>query len=181
MSASVKSIREQNFAALESVRDLARQVAEASSQAAETTRDAVRTTIETASRTLQSSAEQVAHSLGLSGEHAGEVTRQSTQNVEAITECGAILMRGFQEISREWLSLAQHNLQRNLEGFQALASCRTVQDAVATQTKLVRDNIQQIVDDGRHIAETSAKVANEAAQTLTGSDSTNQPRRTRAA
>ncbi|HEX2726178.1 MAG TPA: phasin family protein, partial [Beijerinckiaceae bacterium] len=73
-----------------------------------------------------------------------------------------------QEISREWMSLAQHRLQRNLEAIETLASCRTMQDLVAAQTQLVRDNMQEIVDNSRHIAETSVKVANEAAEVLTG-------------
>jgi phasin family protein len=75
-------------------------------------------------------------------------------------------MRGFQEISREWLTLAQHRVQKNLEGVQAMASCRTVQDAVAAQTELVRDNIREMVENSRQIAEASVKVGNEAAQTL---------------
>jgi len=80
-------------------------------------------------------------------------------------------VRGFQEISREWLGLVQHGFQKNIEGVQALASCRNVQDVVAAQTELVRDNIQQIVDNSRQIAESSVRVADEAAQTLTGKKS----------
>jgi phasin family protein len=143
-------------------------VADVTRQAAETTQETIRTAVDTASRAFQSSAEQIARSFGISGEQGEDLARKSTDNLEAITECSAVLVRGFQEISREWLSLAQHRLQKNIEGVQSLASCQSVQDVVAVQTGLLRDNIQQVVENSRQIAEASMKVADEAAQTLTG-------------
>jgi phasin family protein len=169
MAVSAKnSIRDQNVASIETARDGARQVAEAARQAAETTQETIRTAMDTASRAFQSSADQIARSFGLAGEQGEDLTQQSTRNLEAITECGAVLARGFQEITREWLSLAQHRAQKNLEGVQALASCRNVQDVVAAQTEFLRDNIREIMENSRQIAETSVKVADEAAQALTG-------------
>ncbi len=163
------SIRDQNVASMEAAREGARQVADATRQAAETTQEAIRTAMDTASRALQSSADQFARSLGLAGAQGEDLAQRSKQNLEAITECSAVLVRGFQEISREWLSLAQHRVQKNLEGVQALASCHSVQDAVATQTELVRDNIREMIENSRKIAQTSLKVADEAAQTLASS------------
>ena len=167
MAASAKNIREQNLASIEAARDGARQVADVTRQAAETTQETIRTAVDTASRAFQSSAEQIARSLGISGEQGEDLARQSTDNLEAITECSAVLARGFQEISRQWMNLAQHRLQKNLEAVQALASCQSVQDVVAVQTGLLRDNIQQAVENSRQIAESSLRVADEAAQTLT--------------
>ena len=182
MSTSAKTnMRDQNEASVEAARDGVRQVADVTRQAAEATQETIRTAMETATRAFQSSADQFTRSFGLSGEQGQDLARQSRQNVEAITECSAILVRGFQEISREWMSLAQHRLQKNLEGVQALASCQTVQDVVVAQTELVRDNFQQIVENSRQIAETSVKVADEAAQTLTGPKKSTPPRLHRAA
>ena len=79
--------------------------------------------------------------------------------------------------AREWLSLAQLRLQRNLEGVQAIASSQNVQDVVAAQTELVRDNIKQIVENSRQIAESSVRVAEEAVQTLTGKKNSSHRRR----
>jgi phasin family protein len=167
MSAS-KHIREQNLASIESAREGARQAADAARQAAETTQDTVQAAIDSASDAFQRSADQFARSFGLTGQDGEELVRQSSQNLEAIAECGTILLRGWEEISREWIGLAQSRLQKNMEGVQALASCQTVQDVVAAQTGLVRDTMQEMVDNSRHIAESSAKVASEAAQVLTG-------------
>jgi phasin family protein len=167
MPASTKDIRERNIESIESAREGARQLADTARQAAEATQETVRAAIDTASQTFQRSADQFARSFGFSGQQGEELARQSTRNLEAMTECGTILLRGFQEISREWMSLGQRRLQKNLENIQTLAACQSVQDLVATQTELVRDNMQEIVDNSRHLAERSVEVANEAAQTLT--------------
>jgi phasin family protein len=169
MPASTKDIKERNFESIESAREGARHLADTAQQAAEATQETVRAAIDTASQTFQRSADQIARSFGFSGQQGEELARQSTRNLEAMTECGSILMRGWQEISREWMSLGQRRLQRNLESMQALAACQSLQDLVTTQTELVRDNMQELVDNGRHIAEKSVEVANEAAQTLTKS------------
>ncbi len=169
MPASTKDIRERNLESIESAREGARQLADTTRQAAQATQETVRAAIDTASQTFQRSADQLARSFGFSGQQGEELARQSTRNLEAMTECGTILLRGLQEISREWIGLAQHRLQKNLDGMQALTACQTVQDLVATQTELVRDNMQEIVENSRHIAEKSVAVANEAAQTLTRS------------
>ncbi len=181
MAASSKDIKEQNLVAIESARESARQIAETAKEALETTERTMRVAAETASQTIQRTADGLGRTLGFSGQQGEELARQSTRNLAALTECSSVLARGFQEIASEWMSLAQHRMQKNLEGIEALVACRTVQDLVATQTQLVRDNMQEIVDNSRQIAETSVKVANEAAQTLTGSVKSATTRLNRAA
>jgi phasin family protein len=171
MPSSERNVRDQNVASIETVRDGARQMADVTRQAGEATQETIRIAVDAASRVFQSSADQVARSFGLSGEHGEDLAQQATKNLEAVTACSAILVRGFQDISREWLGLVQHGLQKNIEGVQALTSCRNVQDVVAAQTELVRENIQQMVNNSRQIAESSVRVANEAAQTLRGQKS----------
>jgi phasin family protein len=181
MPASTKDIRERNIESIESAREGARQLADTARQAAEATQETMRAAIDTASQTFQRSADQLARSFGLSGQQGEELARQSTRNLEAVTECGTILLRGWQDISREWMSLGQRRLQKNLENMQTLAACQNMQDLVATQTELVRDTMQEMVDNGRHIAERSVEVANEAAQTLTKSAKTASRRLSQAA
>jgi hypothetical protein len=48
-----------------------------------------------------------------------------------------------------------------------LARCRTLPDFAAVQSDLARDNLNQIIDLTRRVAEKSMQVAEEAAKTIT--------------
>jgi hypothetical protein len=110
--------------------------------------------------------EQFTRVLGLSGRESEAVARQASENLGALTETGTILARGFQDVSREWLTLSQHGVQKNIEGLTELARCRSLQDFVAVQSELMRNNWHYMIDVSRQIAERSIEIANEAAQTI---------------
>jgi len=74
--------------------------------------------------------------------------------------------RGRAELSREWLDLVQERFQKNAEGVTRLAQCRTLPDLAAAQSDLVRDNLQQLIDVTRRVAERSMQVADEAGKAI---------------
>jgi len=131
-------------------------------EATDRAEDVVQTGVEAARRV----AEEFGRVLGVAGQNEN-LTRQATQNLEAITQTGAVLMRGFQEVSREWLEVMQERLRKNGEGMSKLAQCRTLPDLAAVQSDLARDNLNQIIDLTRRIAERSMEIADEAAKTIT--------------
>jgi phasin family protein len=147
----------------------------------ETVQQAVQSSLNMAAQVAERSVEQFTSIFGLSDERAEETAQQSSRNIEAIAECNTVLARGFQDISREWVSLAQDRLQKNLDGFNALLRCRSLQDMIAVQSTLVRDNLEQMLGNGRRIAEMSVQVANEAAQKITAQAEENAKRARRAA
>ena len=63
--------------------------------------------------------------------------------------------------------LSQKRLQRNLDGLQALARCRSVTDVVEVQSSLLRDNLEQTIENSRRLAELTLQMADEAARTVT--------------
>jgi phasin family protein len=81
-----------------------------------------------------------------------------------VAQCGAVLTRGAQDVSREWVKLAGERLQRNLEGLKELAQCRTLPDLIAVQNRLTRENMEHMLNNSRRIAEMSLQVASEASQ-----------------
>ena len=103
---------------------------------------------------------------GLTGQNP-ELARLATQNVQAVTETGSVLMRGFQDISREWVELALQRFQKNTQGLTKLAQCRNLQDLAAVQSELVRENLQDVIENTRRIAERSMQLANDATRTIT--------------
>src|SRR3954462_14577148 len=124
--------------------------------------------VEAASQGVQNASDQVARTLGFSGEEGERLARQSGQNVEAITKFGTVLTQAYQDTSREWYGLAQKQLQRNFEGLSKLAHCRSVQDFAAVQSSLVRESLQYLVEDTGSIVEISLKAVNEARKAVAG-------------
>ena len=133
----------------------------------ERTQDALRSGMTSASESARRFTDQVTQAYGFSGEKREELTHQTSQNLEMISEAGALLTRGFQDVSRAWFNLMQERLQKNLDGFNALARCRSVPDFLAVQSGLIRDNLEQTIESTRRIAEVSSEVASEAKQTMT--------------
>src|SRR5919202_1179374 len=83
----------------------------------ETMQQAVQSSLNMAAQVAEHSVEQFTSIFGLSDERAEETAQQSSRNIEAIAECNTVLARGSQDISREWVSLAQDRLRRNLDAF----------------------------------------------------------------
>lgn len=153
---AAQSAREQSARASS---DLARRTAESA-------QEALRVNLNTATESFQRIADQFTRVLGFSSPQSEELSRKSSQNLEAVSKASTVLAQGFQEISREWLGFAQKQFTRNMEAFNQLANCQSVQDVVAVQSGLVRDNMQEMIDNSRRVAEVSVRVADQASQTF---------------
>jgi len=108
---------------------------------------------------LQTADRSDAVALGLSEEAA--------HNLRAVAQSGTALARGLQEVSREVVDRSQKRLQRNLDGLQSLARCRSMTDLFEVQSLLLRDNLEQTVENSRRIAELTIQMAEEATRTVT--------------
>jgi hypothetical protein len=134
-------------------------------QIARKTQDAFQSSLGTAVDVAQRSMGQFMGMFGL-GEEARTRPGQVATSFEAMTESTTVMIRGFQDVSREWLEMSRNRFQTNLDGFNAMARCRSVQDLVAVQSSLVRDNLELTLDNGRRLAELSAGVAGKAARPI---------------
>ncbi|MBD2750631.1 phasin family protein [Microvirga sp. BT688] len=110
-------------------------------------------------QSLQAADRPDAVALGLSEEAA--------HNLRAAAQSGTALARGVQEVSREVVDRSQKRLQRNLDGLQALARCRSMTDFVEVQSSLLRDNLEQTVENSRRLAELTIQMTEEATRTIT--------------
>ena len=114
----------------------------------------------------QRMADQVTQMFGLSGERGEELTRRSAQSIEAVTQASTAMTRGLQDLSREFITLAQEGIQRNVDALGAISRCRSFQELVALQSELMRDNLQHTLESTRRVAEVSTRIASEATQTI---------------
>ncbi|WP_046867400.1 phasin family protein [Microvirga massiliensis] len=123
--------------------------------------------------------EQVTQALGVAGQN-NEAVHQASENLGALAETSTVLTRGIQDVSREWLRLSQHGLQKNIEGLTQLARCRSIPDLVAVQSDLLRNNWHYMIDVSRWAAQCSIEIMNEAAEKI-GSETKQAADRTRRA
>ncbi|WP_445504046.1 phasin family protein [Microvirga sp. G4-2] len=149
------------------VADTMRAGAESAQTLARALQEAVESSVNTFSELARHSTGQALQMFNRpSGETQG-LTTQASQNFRIAAQSGSALARGMQDVSRECFELSQKRLQRNLEGLTALAQCRSMSDLIAAQSSLIRDNVEQTVDNSRRIAELALQVADEATRTVT--------------
>jgi phasin family protein len=172
---TAESARNTAAEATRKARAIAEEAAKASEQAARagvdiaregasTMRDNVLSSLETAVHGFQRMTDQFTQVLG--GPEGEELARRSSQNIEAVSQASTMLARGFHEASQVWFGLARDQMAKNMDALNRLVQCRSIQDAMAIQSELVRDNLQQTIDTSRRIAELSTRLANEAARTI---------------
>ena len=133
---------------------------------ARTTEDTVRQGFGTASDVAQRSTEQFVQLFSLSGKQTEEAAGRAAEGLQAVAQSSTVLVGGLQEVSREWFEMTQNRLQKNIEAFTALAQCRSLQDLVAAQTSLVRDNLELTLANSQRLTRLSVGVIEEATRTI---------------
>jgi phasin family protein len=155
----------------------ARTIADAGEHAARASADTIQRNAEAAQQAWQTasdmatkltgrSADQLARVLGLSGEEAQQAAQQSSRNFGAIMQSSMVLSQGAQNISREWFDFARKRMDENLNLLEALTRCRTPQDIAAVQSNVVRDNLEDLLQSTRRIADISVRIADEAVRKI---------------
>jgi hypothetical protein len=135
-------------------------------KATEATKQVMQNGIDTATQQAREAADRFSKTLGFSGEDSERLARQSKQNIEAVTRCGTVLSQAFQDTSRNLFDLGQKQFQRNLQGLTKLTRAKSVQEFAAIQSDLMREGLQNMVQDSKAITETSARAVEEASKTF---------------
>jgi phasin family protein len=129
-------------------------------------REAMESGMQSTVQNFRRAADQFTQVLGFAGPQADELAKRSSQNIEALSQASNILVKGAQEISREWFDVIQERMSKNLDALNRLAGCRSLQDFVAVQTDIARDRLGHTFESSRRLAEVSVRVADEASRII---------------
>jgi phasin family protein len=141
--------------------------AEGAQTMARTMQEAVQASLSTASELARLSTDRAMQLFNSRNGDAQSLGDETSRNLQAVAQSGTVLARGVQDVSREWIELSQKRLQKNLDGLSNLARCRTVPDFIAVQTSLIRDNLEQTLDNSRRMVDLTRQLADEASRIVT--------------
>ena len=130
---------------------------------------------------VQQVTDDVTNTVQAGAEGAQVMARTMQEAVQTGLSTASELARGVQDVSREWFELSQKRLLKNLDGLSSLAQCRSVPDFMAVQTALIRDNLEQTLDNSRRMAELTRQLADEASRIVTAPSEKSLQRVSRAA
>jgi len=153
--------------AAESVVQAAWAAPQAAEHAAAVAQEAVQTSLNTTSQAVKGATDQVTEMLGAVRQRNQDLTERASKNLESLVQSGASLSREMQDVSGEYLEMVQERLQRNLDGVNKLARCRSLPQLIETQGALFRENLELTLSNGRRLAEASARLADSSTRTLT--------------
>jgi hypothetical protein len=146
----------------------ARTMADVSERTARTGADLVQRNAEAIQQAWQSgselatrSTEQFARALGITGEEAQDARQQSLRNLEVLAQSNTTLAQAGQKISLECFEFARKRMAHNLDWFDAFMRCRTPQELAAVQSDFVRDNLEDLLQTSRRMAELWVRMADE--------------------
>src|SRR4051812_16805500 len=77
------------------------------------------------------------------------------ERAQAVTQASTVLARGAQEVSHELFGAVQERMTKTIDAMNRIVGVRSVQDFVAVQSELARDNLQQVIETNRRVAEVS--------------------------
>ena len=164
--ANIDRTAEQGKQFADAARDGVNKLVDLREQATETTKRVMQKGVETASDHAREAADRFTRTLGFSGDNSEHLALRSKQNMEAVARCGTVLTQAFQDVSRSWFGLAQKQFQHNLDGMNKLVRAKSLQEFTAIQSELVREGLQNMVQDSKAITETSTRAVEEASKTF---------------
>jgi hypothetical protein len=144
----------------------ARASAQTMHQTAESVSDAWREGAETASRIAERSLDHFSKAFGLGGETARQAVERSSGNLRAMMAGGTVVTGGLQDLSGELVRFVQDRFERNFDHYEQLLGCRSVNECVALQMQIVRDNLEGCLETARRTSQLSTHMADEAVRRM---------------
>jgi len=88
-------------------------------------------------------------------------------NLEALMKSGQIWASGVQDLSKQVAATAQASFEETLSTFKAMASVKSLKDAIDLQTSFARSTMEKAVSESGRLTDASLKLTEQALAPLT--------------
>lgn len=93
---------------------------------------------------------------------AKDAANNSKENMDAVVKSSNIFMKGFEDLTKTYVSWAQTSAEKNAKAFKTLMGAKTLNEFTDTQNKIAQQNFDDFMTGATKISELSVKVATEA-------------------
>jgi len=160
---SARAARLMTDQAMKATEHYGQTTAEAGKTAAEIVKASLAAGADTAARSLDSMRDHLSSSMGFVGPNSENLAQRHRQNIEAMSQAGAAMIKGVDDMTRQMVTFAKDRLVTQIDAFNRVTQCRSVHDLVTAQSDLMRQGLEQSIESSRRIAEICAKATSEAA------------------
>lgn len=112
------------------------------------------------------SAENIARTADAATKTINETISMSRENVEAVVECGNIVVNIGKSITNEAYNFANNLFSDNVEMSKEMFSCRTVNELFDLYSKMIRINVDSVFNESVRMSELMFQFATEAAEPI---------------
>ena len=89
------------------------------------------------------------------------------ENVDAIVKSGAVFAQGVQVFNKTLADLTRQSMAQGVLTTQAFLSCKTLADVAEVNSKIVKKNFDQAIEESRKLSDMSIKLTEEVVSPLT--------------
>ncbi|MGH7119576.1 MAG: phasin family protein [Acetobacteraceae bacterium] len=125
----------------------------------EQTVSAIQDGMATAGAGFEKSQEQVKEGMEKAMKTAEELVAFNQGNFEAVVKSGKIWSAGMQDLTQQVVASAQASFEETLATCRALATVKSLREAVDLQTSLARTAVEKTLSEAGRISDASVKLA----------------------
>lgn len=97
-----------------------------------------------------------------------EIVQFGKDNVDALMKSSNVLIRGVQDLSKTFATLAQDSFEESVAAGKALAAAKTLKDVFDLSSSLAKTNFDKLLAESTKFGQLSTKLAEEAFAPLSG-------------
>ncbi len=91
-----------------------------------------------------------------------DAAKSSKEQTDALIKSGTLFMKGFENITKTYVSFVQDTTEKNSQALKSIMSCKTLNEFTETQNKWAQQSFDDFMSGVTKISELSVKVASEA-------------------